>query len=42
MQKCERDTPICAHCVSSGVHVGHRIVETMDILESKKGLIDKD
>ena len=34
--------PICSQCVSSGEHLGHKVVEIINILRSKKEIIKKD
>ena len=38
----ECDFPICSQCISSGEHLGHKAVEIMEILTSKKEIIKKD
>ncbi|XP_052708164.1 E3 ubiquitin-protein ligase TRIM71-like [Crassostrea angulata] len=40
---CERcDFPICVQCVSSGEHLGHKAVEILKSLETKKDVLQRD
>ncbi|XP_052710233.1 uncharacterized protein LOC128184701 [Crassostrea angulata] len=40
---CERcDFPICVQCVSSGEHLGHKAVEILKSLETKKEVLQRD
>nr|XP_011425297.2 uncharacterized protein LOC105326820 [Crassostrea gigas] len=40
---CEQCTiPICVQCVSSGEHIGHKQVEILKTLESKKDILQRD
>ena len=38
----ECNLPICSQCISSGEHLGHKSVELIEILTSKKEIIRKD
>nr|XP_022310013.1 tripartite motif-containing protein 45-like [Crassostrea virginica] len=40
---CEQcDTPICTSCISSGKHIGHKQVDIIEVLESKKEILRKE
>eukprot|EP00105_Crassostrea_gigas_P003963 XP_011417014.1 PREDICTED: uncharacterized protein LOC105320675 [Crassostrea gigas] len=40
---CEQcDIPICLECVSSGEHLGHKSVQILKILETKKTVLQRD